>query len=229
MGAGAKILIIDDDNTFNTILRLELAEQGYQVMTATSGPEGLRKAFDHKPDIILLDIMMAEMDGFTTCQRLRELSPHVSIIILSSKGLEKDIVKGLKLGADDYLVKPVRLLELRARIKARLRRSKGLSTTPHYLAAGDLTINLEKRLVMVRGEKVDLAPKAFSLLAYLMQNEGKALSHDNILGQAWGPEYVGEKNLLKYWIHYLRQKIEDDATNPKWIHTVRGLGYMFCW
>lgn len=229
MNTGEKILIIDDDAAFNTILRMELEGQGYKVITAGSGPEGLRKAFESKPDIIILDIMMAGMDGFTTCQRLRELSPNIPIIILSAKGLEKDIVKGLNLGADDYLVKPVRLLELRARIKARLRQGKAPSTNPRYFAREDLAVDLERRLVTLRGEKVELATKAFSLLAYLIINEGKVLSHDSILSQVWGPEYIGEKNLLKYWIHYLRQKIEDDATKPKWIHTVRGIGYMFCW
>lgn len=223
------ILIIDDDADLAKIVQINLKREGYDTVVAYSGVEGLQKAYSCQPDLVILDIMMPGMDGWTTCRRLREISA-VPIVMLTARGMEADIVRGLELGADDYIVKPFGSKELLARIHALLRRADTSTTKrpPVYSDAdGELTVDFVKRMVTVRGTKVDLTPTEFKLLSTFVQNEGRVLPHRFLLTQVWGPEYADEVNYLKLYVRYLRQKVEEDPSNPSYILTEWGVGYRF--
>ena len=221
------ILVIDDDADLAKIVQINLEREGYETVIAFSGVEGLQKAYNSQPDLVILDIMMPGMDGWTTCRRLREIS-DVPIIMLTARGMESDIVKGLKLGADDYIVKPFGAKELLARIHALLRRTDTSTVKrPPIYSDGELTVDFVKRMVVVRGEQVDLTPTEFKLLSTFVQNEGRVLPHRFLLTQVWGPEYADEVNYLKLYVRYLRQKIEEDPSNPNCILTEWGVGYRF--
>ncbi len=221
------ILVIDDDADLAKIVQINLEREGYETVIAFSGVEGLQKAYNSQPDLVILDIMMPGMDGWTTCRRLREIS-DVPIIMLTARGMESDIVKGLKLGADDYIVKPFGAKELLARIHALLRRTDTSTIKrPPIYSDGELTVDFVKRMVVVRGEQVDLTPTEFKLLSTFVQNEGRVLPHRFLLTQVWGPEYADEVNYLKLYVRYLRQKIEEDPSNPNCILTEWGVGYRF--
>jgi len=221
------ILIIDDDADLAKIVQIHLEREGYKTVVASSGVEGLQKAYSNQPDLVILDIMMPGMDGWVTCRRLREIS-DVPIIMLTARGMEGDIVKGLELGADDYVVKPFGTKELMARIHALLRRTDTSSTKkPAIYSDGELTVDFVKRMVTVRGKQVDLTPTEFKLLSTFVQNEGRVLPHSFLLTQVWGPEYADEVNYLKLYVRYLRQKLEEDPSNPTYILTEWGVGYRF--
>lgn len=221
------ILIIDDDAALAKIVQINLEREGFKTVVAFTGVEGLQKAYSNQPDLVILDIMMPGMDGWVTCRRLREIS-DVPIIMLTARGMEADIVKGLELGADDYIVKPFGTKELLARIHALLRRTDSASTKkPPIYSDGELTMDFVKRLVTVRGEQVDLTPTEFKLLSNFVQNEGRVLPHSFLLTQVWGPEYADEVNYLKLYVRYLRQKIEKDPSDPQYILTEWGVGYRF--
>ena len=223
----ATVLVIDDDELVSRTLQRALKLYDYQVMVANSGAEGLQIARRHPPDLFILDIMMPGMDGWTTCRRLREIS-DVPIIMLTARGMESDVVKGLELGADDYIVKPFGTSELLARIHALLRRADSSSTRrPPIYSDNELTIDFVKRTVTVRDKRVDLTPTEFKLLSTFVQNEGRVLPHRFLLTQVWGPEYSDEVNYLKLYVRYLRQKIEKDPSNPNCILTEWGVGYRF--
>ena len=221
------ILIIDDDIDLSKIVQIHLEREGFKIVVASSGVEGLQKAYSSQPALIILDIMMPGMDGWTTCKRLREIS-DVPIIMLTARGMESDKVKGLDLGADDYIVKPFGTKELLARIHAVLRRTDSSATKkPPIYSDGELTVDFVKRTVVVRGKQVDLTPTEFKLLTNFVQNEGRVLPHRFLLTQVWGPEYSDEVNYLKLYVRYLRQKIEKDPSNPNYILTEWGVGYRF--
>ncbi len=221
------ILIIDDDAALAKIVQINLEREGYRTVVASSGVEGLQKAYSNQPNLVILDIMMPGMDGWITCRRLREIS-DVPIIMLTARGMEADVVKGLELGADDYIVKPFGTKVLLARIHALLRRTDASATKkPPIYSDGELTVDFVKRVVTVRSERVDLTPTEFKLLANFVQNEGRVLPHSYLLTQVWGPEYVDEVNYLKLYVRYLRQKIEKDPSNPEYILTEWGVGYRF--
>jgi two-component system KDP operon response regulator KdpE len=221
------ILIIDDDAALAKIVQINLEREGYSTVVASSGVEGLQKAYSNQPNLVILDIMMPGMDGWVTCRRLREIS-DVPIIMLTARGMEADVVKGLELGADDYIVKPFGTKVLLARIHALLRRTDASATKkPPIYSDGELTVDFVKRVVMVRSERVDLTPTEFKLLSNFVQNEGRVLPHSYLLTQVWGPEYVDEVNYLKLYVRYLRQKIEKDPSNPEYILTEWGVGYRF--
>ncbi len=221
------ILIIDDDAALAKIVQINLEREGYRTVVASSGVEGLQKAYSNQPNLVILDIMMPGMDGWVTCRRLREIS-DVPIIMLTARGMEADVVKGLELGADDYIVKPFGTKVLLARIHALLRRTDASATKkPPIYSDGELTVDFVKRLVTVRSERVDLTPTEFKLLSNFVQNEGRVLPHSYLLTQVWGPEYVDEVNYLKLYVRYLRQKIEKDPSNPDYILTEWGVGYRF--
>ena len=221
------ILIIDDDAALAKIVQINLEREGYRTVVASSGVEGLQKADSNQPNLVILDIMMPGMDGWITCRRLREIS-DVPIIMLTARGMEADVVKGLELGADDYIVKPFGTKVLLARIHALLRRTDASATKkPPIYSDGELTVDFVKRVVMVRSERVDLTPTEFKLLSNFVQNEGRVLPHSYLLTQVWGPEYVDEVNYLKLYVRYLRQKIEKDPSNPEYILTEWGVGYRF--
>ncbi len=224
------ILVIDDDPDLRLMLKAQLERKTYRVVLASSGRDGLQKAYQARPDLIILDIMMPGMDGWEVCQRLRELS-SVPIIMLTARNMKGDVVKGLESGADDYLTKPFGGAELDARIQAVLRRSgnsngMGRSRSSFY-SNGYLTIDFDRRIVRVRGETVDLTPTEFKLLSCLVRNEGRVLPHCYLLTEVWGPEYADEVDYVKLYIRYLRLKIEEDPKEPVYIQTEWGVGYRF--
>jgi two-component system KDP operon response regulator KdpE len=222
-----KILIIDDEETTVKLISIVLEKRGYEVTSAVRAEEGLRKAYRTHPDLILLDVLMPEMDGWEVCRRLRELS-DVPIVFLTARDDVKDVVKGLELGADDYIVKPFEGDELVARVRAHLRRAPKASVAEELaFDAGNFRINFISREVRVRGTQVHLTPKEFNLLGVLARNAGRVITRSELVREAWGPEYGDAIDSLKLYIHYLRQKIEKDPQNPLYILTSRGVGYRF--
>lgn len=222
-----KVLIIDDEELATRLLQIVLERKGYEVIVAYRAEEGLRKAYSHQPDIILLDIMMPDMDGWEVCRRLRELS-DVPIIFLTAKSDTRDVVRGLEMGANDYVVKPYENDELVARIKAHLRRApKPTMAEELVFDSGNFEINFIRREVRVGNKAVHLTPKEFNLLGVLTRNAGRVITRTDLVREAWGPEYGDATDSLKLYIHYLRQKIEPDPQNPTYIVTSRGIGYRF--
>lgn len=223
-----KILVIDDDSGLLTLLKMGLERDGFAVTTAKSGKEGLRKAYETQPDAIILDIMMAEMDGYATCQRLRHVC-DTPIIMLTAKSSGKDIVRGLSLGADDYIVKPCSLEELKARIHTILRRQDQSLPTVRNEGFNDgvLEIDPHTRTVRRQGEMIELTPTESRLLMYLVSRRGRIIPHRELLVNVWGPEYVDEIKYLSVYIRYLRQKLEDDPSDPHYIRTRWKVGYYF--
>jgi len=221
-----KILVVEDDSAIASLMRMQLENREYQVQVAKNGAEGLRQAYAWQPDLVVLDIMMPDMDGWTVCERLRELS-DVPIVFVTAIGKEADIVRGLEMGADDYLVKPFSPRELLARIEAVLRRGTrgGASIDSRTYENGPLAVNLETREIRLNGQLVDLTPIEFKLLSTLLRNEDKVLTHRFLLMQVWGPAYEEERQYLKLYVWYLRQKVEVDPANPQLILTERGVGY----
>ncbi len=224
------ILVIDDDPDLRLMLKAQLERRKHRVVVASSGRDGLQKAYQARPDLVILDIMMPGMDGWEVCRRLRELS-SVPIIMLTARNMQGDVVKGLESGADDYLVKPFSTAELDARIQAVLRRSgssdgAGISRTSFY-SNGYLTIDFDRRIVKVENTSIDLTPTEFKLLSCLVRNEGRVLPHRYLLTEVWGPEYADEVDYVKLYIRYLRLKLEEDPSDPIYIQTEWGIGYRF--
>lgn len=209
-------------------IRLNLEHDGFEVIEASSGTQALEALRDRLPDLILLDVMMPDMDGFETLQMIREIST-VPVIMLTAKGEEDDRVRGLELGADDYIPKPFSPREMVSRVKAVLRRTELPSAAPHEPIAVDdrLTIDFDRREVFVEGELVSLRPTEFKLLYHLVQNAGWVVPHDQLLAKVWGYEYRDETHYLRLYINYLRSKLEQDPSNPRYILTERGVGYRF--
>ena len=223
-----KILVIDDDENTLWLIGTLLQHNGLEVLKATSPIEGLKLAREQKPHLVLLDVMMPEMDGWEACRRLRDFS-DVPIIFITAKNAIKDVVKGLEIGGDDYIIKPFDNRELVARVKAHLRRRLAEEKEADELSFsnGDLKINFLSREVHVRSQLVELTPKEFSLLALLAKNAGRVLTRSELIAQAWGPEYGEANESLKLYIHYLRKKIERSPERPEFILTSRGVGYRF--
>lgn len=227
-GKGEKILIIDDDVTLLNLLTQSLSKAGYKVVTASNGLAGLQKMYEEHPDLIILDVMMPRMDGWETCRRIREMS-QVPIIMLTAKDEEADKIKGFKYGVDDYVTKPFSFAELTARVGAVLKRTRQRPPEPEpaVYQIDNLVIDLENRRVTKDGKPLDLTPTEYRLLATLVENAGRVLSHEQLLTNVWGPEYVDDTGYVKRYIWYLRQKLEDDPSNPQYIITERGFGYRF--
>lgn len=222
---GEKILIIDDDPTLLGLLRKSLEKAGYRVATAGNGIDGLQLLFTEQPDLVILDVMMPRMDGWETCARIREFS-QVSIIMLTAKDQEADKIKGFQYGVDDYVTKPFSFAELVARVGARLHRSRQAPVEkPRVYIYNDLTVDLQNGKVTMKGKPVSLTPTEFRLLGTLAEHAGRTLSPEQILNLVWGPEYAGDTGYVKRYIWYLRQKLEDEPQNPKYIVTERGFGY----
>ena len=226
-----KILVVDDDPAFVRLVDQVLTEKGYEIFKATNGQEALRLLFAHKPDLVLLDLVMPEMDGWKTCQRIRDLSDTPIIMLTGKQNAEDDIVRGLDYGADDYIIKPVGNRELVARVRAILRRAELPSTagTQKQTTYSDdyLTINIPERKVIVNGERVKLTPREFRLFAFLVENAGHILTHQQLLEKVWGWEYTNDLDYVRIYISHLRQKIEPDPALPKYIITEPGVGYYF--
>jgi len=224
-----KILVADDEAPILRLLRSNLEKEGYKVITATDGDAALNQAELNELDLILLDITMPRMDGWEVCRRVREFS-NVPIIMLTARGDEYDKVKGLELGADDYLTKPFGLPELIARIKAVLRRARVPDSVKHepVFVLGNFTMNFAQRKVTARGgQDVRLSPTEYRLLYELVTNAGRVVLHTDLLGKVWGRDYRDETEYLRVYVRYLRQKIEDEPSKPKLILTEPGVGYRF--
>ena len=223
-----KLLIIEDDTRLVESLRLYLKNAGYEVLTAANGVEGLRKMYAHRPDLVILDVMMPKMDGWEACRRIREVS-EVPIVMLTARGQESDKVRGLKLGADDYVAKPFGLKELEARVEAVLRRTRCPPPTMGAVlyADGNLVIDSQHLEVSRGGNPVELTATERRLLFYLVENGGRILTHEQILERVWGSEYIDEVDYVKLYIWRLRQKIEEEPSQPTYILTERGIGYKF--
>jgi two-component system KDP operon response regulator KdpE len=228
MGPKTTIVVIDDDTILLGLLRQSLERAGYVVETAANGLAGLQRAYDVHPDLVVLDVMMPRMDGWEVCARLREVS-KVPIIMLTAKDAESDKLRGFHLGIDDYVTKPFSFAELTLRIAAVLNRAREpLSTShPRIYQAGDLVIDLESLRVTKKGAAISLTPTEFRLLAVLAENAGRVLTHEQLLEHVWGYDGVGDTGYVKRYIWYLRQKLEDDPNNPRYILTERGFGYSF--
>lgn len=225
---GAKILVVDDEKPIVDILCFNLQKEGYAVSAAYDGHEAIKKAFDEKPDLILLDVMLPGVDGFGVCKSIRS-KMKTPIIMLTAKDDEVDKVLGLELGADDYVTKPFSMRELLARIKANLRRTimNGDMSEGQVITAGDLKINFLKYEVMKNGKVLDLTSREFELLKFLVVNKNQIFSRETLLEKVWGYEYYGDIRTVDVTIRRLREKIEDDPSNPKYIYTKRGVGYYF--
>ncbi|HSB90107.1 MAG TPA: response regulator transcription factor [Anaerolineales bacterium] len=227
-GARRRILVVDDEPRMIRFIRLNLEHDGFDVVEATSGTQALAQLRDRLPDLVLLDVMMPDLDGFETLRLLREIS-SVPVIMLTAKGEEDDRVRGLELGADDYITKPFSPRELVSRVRAVLRRTETPSAVPHEPIRVDdrLTIDFDRREVRVEGQLVRLRPTEYRLLYHLVQNAGWVVPHDQLLAKVWGYEYRDETHYLRLYINYLRQKLEKDPAHPEYILTERGVGYRF--
>jgi two-component system, OmpR family, KDP operon response regulator KdpE len=223
----ATVLIVEDDETFRYLLSKQLEGQDYEVLLAEDGERGVELARDRRPDLVLLDVLMPGIDGWEACRRIREFS-DVPIMMLTCRTSELDKVRGLELGADDYLTKPVGYMELVARVRALLRRSY-LSTSPNQMVKVDerLAVDRLRGQVYVEDESVDLSAIEFKLLSCFLDHPNRVLNHRTLLTQVWGWEYDGEVDYLKVYVHHLRKKLEPDPRRPMYIITERGLGYRF--
>src|SRR5260370_2620438 len=222
------ILIVDDEPRIRDFVRMNLELERYRVIEASNGVEALEQLRDNLPDLVVIDIMMPEMDGFETLRHIREVS-NVPVIMLTVRQNEQDKIRGLDFGADDYIAKPFSPRELLSRIRALLRRSfmAAPARKTEIVVDPDLKIDFSKSEVIVRGTKVVLRPTEYRLLYHLVSNAGRLLAHETLLSKVWGSEYRDEAHYLRLYITYLRQKIEKDPAHPKYILTERGIGYRF--
>ncbi len=222
------ILVVDDEPRMVRFVKMNLDLEGYITLEANTGIQALEKVRDHNPDLVLLDVEMPGMDGFETLKRLRQISDS-SVIMLTVRSDEDDKIKGLDLGADDYMTKPFSPRELSSRVRAVLRRSENSGRLEKQTVQIDerLQVDLQRRDVIVDGERINLRPTEYRLLYQLIQNAGWVIPHETLLTKVWGPEYINDNHLLRLYITYLRKKIEPDLENPRYIFTERGLGYRF--
>ncbi|MBQ6503680.1 MAG: response regulator transcription factor [Flexilinea sp.] len=223
------ILVVDDETRIARMIRMNLEHDGYEVIEANSGQQALDMVRSRMPNLVILDVMMPGLDGYETLQILREIS-QVPVIMLTAKGEEEDRIRGLELGADDYVTKPFSPRELMSRVKAVLRRTEGNAggSDNDVIQVDDrLKIDFGKREVWVEGELVKLRPTEYRLLYHLVQNAGWVMTYDQLLTKVWGYEYRDETHYVRLYINYLRQKIEKDPSNPEYILTERGVGYRF--
>ncbi|HET90740.1 MAG TPA: response regulator transcription factor [Chloroflexi bacterium] len=223
-----RVLVVDDQPDVLALLQAMLNAEGFDVVVSRDALSGLRAAYQEHPDAILLDIMMPDMDGFEACRRLREMT-DVPIIFVTAKGTIEDIVKGLSLGADDYVVKPFERSELVSRLAACLRRAgeRANEGSDYLFPTDSVVLDCDRHELVIGNRTVYLTPKEFEVLRLLIRHTGKVLSTDAILTRVWGPDWIGEPDLVKQYIYRLRQKIEPDPSSPHYLHTVRGGGYYF--
>jgi two-component system, OmpR family, KDP operon response regulator KdpE len=227
-----KILLVDDDAAQLRMMSSSLNANGFKPLQANNGHEAVRIVTSDKPDLVILDMMMPELDGCETCRLIREGSDVPVIILTGQCKTEADIVRGLECGADEYIYKPVGNRELLARIKAVLRRSEKIPTgnipKKVFFSNDYLTVDVPERRVVVNGERLKLTPREFRLLALLVENADRILSHKQVLEQVWGYEYVDDVDYVRIYISHLRQKIEPEPSDPRYILTEPGVGYYFC-
>ena len=222
-----KILIVEDEPNMVAGLRDNFEYEGYEVITAGDGVEGLERAFADSPDLVVLDVMMPRMSGLDVCRQLKARRPSIPVIMLTARGQEVDKVVGLELGADDYVTKPFSIRELLARVKAVLRRTRTLPREQEHLSFGDVEVDLRKHQVQRRGQAVEFSAKEFQLLKYFLCHPGEALSRDRLLDEVWGYERYPTTRTVDAHIVRLRQKLEPNPEEPRFILTVHGVGYKF--
>jgi len=226
-GMEAKILIADDEEGLINLLRMKLRTEGYQVLSAHNGAQALEVVQKHCPDLILLDLLMPDMDGWEACRRIREVS-DVPIIMLTAASGDVTVARALEMGADDYITKPFSMMELLARVRAALRRYRQPFLAGPMVQVDDyLTVNLARRQVIVGGKTIELSAIEHKILACFLDDADRVLTHKSLLTQVWGWEYANHTDYLKVYIHNLRKKIEKDPQHPAYILTERGLGYRF--
>jgi DNA-binding response OmpR family regulator len=225
---GKKILVIDDDSQLRRMMEYPLTREGAIVLLAENGKEGLRQFYTHQPDLVLLDVMMPEMHGWDACQSIRKLS-DVPIIMVTALGNDEDVIHGLSLGADDYIIKPFNVNVFVARVQAALRRTeKGMELKQGTAYADShLTVDIDQRRVLAGGVDVTLTATEFRLLAYLIENAGRVMSFELILESVWGWDNTEDVNYIRVYISHLRKKLEKDPKNPEYIQNVQGVGYFF--
>jgi DNA-binding response OmpR family regulator len=223
-----RVLVVDDEQRMAKFIRLNLEHDGFRVVEAFTGTQAMDRLRTSLPDLILLDVMLPDLDGFEVLKMIRSISP-VPVIMVTAKGEEEERIHGLELGADDYVTKPFSPRELVSRVRAVLRRTELTTDSTHGLIEvnGRLKIDFDRHEVWVEGKLINLRPTEYRLLYYLVQNTGWVVSHDQILTNVWGYEYRDQPHYVRLYINYLRQKIEKDPTNPVYILTERGLGYRF--
>jgi DNA-binding response OmpR family regulator len=220
-----RILVVEDDLSILTGVSMNLRFEGYEVLQAQDGAQGLEMAVADAPDLIVLDVMMPRLNGYEVLRELRSRGLRTPVLVLSAKGMERDKVLGLDLGADDYVVKPFGVAELMARVKAVLRRRWG--EDGEVIRFGDVAVNLGTRAVTRTEAPVELTAQEFKLLAHLVSNPGRTFSREELLSGAWGIDYEGTPRTVDTFVRQLRQKLEPDPDSPRYILTARGLGYRF--
>ncbi len=225
--SGEHILVVDDEPRYLRVIRFNLEAGGYLVTCAATGEEALGLLQTREPDLMVLDVMLPDLDGFEVCRRARELS-DTPIIMLTAKGADEDKIQGLRLGADDYVTKPFSAQELVARVEAVLRRAHSAEATPRQaeFVAGDVVIDFHAQRVTARGHEVRLSPTEYKLITCLAARPGTVLTHQHLLETVWGPAYRGEHEILRIALWRLRHKLEQDPSNPRTILTRPGVGYM---
>jgi two-component system, OmpR family, alkaline phosphatase synthesis response regulator PhoP len=229
-----KVLVVDDEQSIVTLLKYNLEQAGFEVLTASDGEEGKTIAIEERPDLIVLDLMLPKLDGIEVCKLLRQQKIMVPILMLTAKDDEFDKVLGLELGADDYMTKPFSPREVVARVKAILRRSSFSQEHSdiavddrEFIKVGKLKVYPERYEAFFNEEKLELTPKEFELLVYLTKHKGRVLTRDQLLSSVWNYDFAGDTRIVDVHISHLREKIEEDTKKPKYIKTIRGLGYKF--
>jgi len=223
-----KILVIDDDTEFLELTRVWLQNAAFDVFVAADGIQGLKNLYTIRPNLVLLDVNMPEIDGWEVCRRIRYMC-DTPVLMVTVNGQKADLLRGFGLGADDYLVKPVHFKEVVARIRAILKRvnlSEG-DYLPESFHNGEIEVNWKNHQVRIRGQQVKLTPTEFKLLSCLIKSRNLVVTHDQILEKIWGYDYICDKSFVKLYVRYLRKKIEKDPGNPRYILTERGIGYRF--
>ncbi|MBM7578917.1 response regulator transcription factor [Jeotgalibacillus terrae] len=225
-----KVLVVDDEQSIVTLLKYNLEQSGYEVLTAYDGAEGIALVESENPDLLVLDLMLPVMDGIEVCKQLRQKQIHIPIIMLTAKDEEFDKVLGLELGADDYMTKPFSPREVVARVKAILRRAGRLEVKEpeveeDFIELGEVKVFPEQYEAFFRGEQIELTPKEFELLVYLIENKGRVLTRDQLLQTVWNYDFAGDTRIVDVHISHLREKIEENTKKPVYIKTIRGLGY----
>ena len=225
-----RVLIVDDEKAIVDILEFNLQRDGYEALKAYDGPEGLRMAREENPDLVLLDVMLPGMDGFTVCRTLRAEGNDVPIVMITAREEETDKVFGLEIGADDYVTKPFSMRELLARVKANMRRTASPAQETEsgdVIRMRDLVIDMDRHTVSKNGKDLDLTQREYELVRFLAQNPGKVVSRQELMSQVWQYEYFGDLRAVDVAVRRLREKLEDNPAEPDYVRTRRGVGYYF--
>lgn len=222
-----KILLVEDEESIRGFLRINFQRENFEVIECSTGEDGIRKALIEKPNVAILDVMLPGINGFEVCQKLREYFPNIGIIMLTAKGEDMDKIMGLQYGADDYVLKPFNPVEITLRVKALIRRLTGekIEESKDVIVADNFNLDLYSQSLYKESKEIDVTPKEFLLMKIFMQNPGKAFTRDELLNLVWGVDFFGDPKIVDVNIRRLRAKIEDNASQPKYIETIWGTGY----